>query len=43
MRVRVDVQDTPENWDAMRAMKETLKIRFDQLDIWNTAHRLDVI
>src|SRR5688572_6282201 len=34
IRVRVDVEDTQHNWDAMRALKETLKSRFEQLDIW---------
>lgn len=43
VRVRVDVEDTPENWDAMRRLKETLKERFQQLDIWITAHRIEVI
>jgi hypothetical protein len=43
IRVRVDVEDTAANQDAMRAVKETLKLRFDQVDIWITAHRIDVI
>ena len=43
IRVRVDVEDTTDNWDAMRTLKETLKGRFEQLDIWITAHRIDVI
>jgi len=43
IRVRVDVEDTPENRDAMRALKEAFKNRFDQLDIWITAHRIDII
>ena len=43
IRVRVDVEDSAANQDAMRAVKETLKSRFDQLDIWITAHRMDVI
>ena len=43
IRVRVDVEDTEANREAMRAVKETLKLRFDQLDIWITAHRIDVI
>jgi hypothetical protein len=43
IRVRVDVEDTGVNRDAIRAIKETLKLRFDQLDIWITAHRMDVI
>lgn len=43
IRVRVDVADAPENQETMRALKETLKTRFDQLDIWITAHRMDII
>lgn len=43
VRVRVDVEDLAANRDAMQAFKETLKLRFDQLDIWITAHRIDVI
>jgi hypothetical protein len=43
LRVRVDVVDSPENWQAMRDLKETLKTRFEQLDIWVTAHRIEVV
>ena len=43
IRVRLDLQDTPENWQAVRDVKEALKTRFEQLDIWITAHRIDVI
>jgi hypothetical protein len=43
IRVRLDVEDTPESWQAVRALKETLKVRFDQLDIWITAHRIDIV
>jgi hypothetical protein len=43
IRIRVEVEDTKENQDAMRALKETLKARFEQLDIWITAHRIDII
>ena len=43
IRVRVDVEDTEENRDTMRAIKETLKTRFEQIDIWITAHRIDVV
>jgi hypothetical protein len=43
VRVRVDIDDTPENWEAMRAIKETLKSRFDQLDIWITAHGIEIV
>jgi hypothetical protein len=43
MRVRLDVQDTPENWESIRRLKERLKERFQQLDIWITAHRVDLV
>src|SRR5262245_8004094 len=43
VRVRVDVEDTQEKRDTMRALKETLKTRFDQVDIWITAQRIDVV
>jgi hypothetical protein len=43
VRVRVDVPDTPENWQSMRDVKESLKRRFEQLDIWITASRIEVI
>jgi hypothetical protein len=43
IRVRLDLQDTPDNWQAVRAFKETLKTRFDQVDIWITAHRIEVV
>ncbi|MCI0379300.1 MAG: hypothetical protein L0215_16950 [Gemmataceae bacterium] len=43
IRVRLDLDDVPENWQAVRGFKETLKARFDQVDIWITAHRIDII
>jgi hypothetical protein len=43
IRIRVDVEDSTANQDAMRTLKETLKTRFEQLDIWITAHRIDII
>ena len=43
LRSRVDVEDCPENWQAMRKLKETLKVRFEQLDIWVTAHRIEIV
>ena len=43
LRVRVDVEDTPQNWQTMRELKEALKGRFEQLDIWITAHRIDIL
>jgi hypothetical protein len=43
VRVRVDVDDTAENWEKMRGVKESCKRRFDQLDIWITAHRIEIV
>jgi len=43
VRVGIEVEDVPANWDAMRRIKETLKSRFEQLDIRITAHRIDVV
>jgi hypothetical protein len=43
IRVRLDVEDTPERWQSVRNLKETLKVRFDQVDIWITAHRVDIV
>jgi hypothetical protein len=42
-RVRVDVEDLPANWEFFRSYKETLKCRFEQEDVWITAHRIEVI
>ena len=43
MRIRLDVEDTPDNWQSLRGLKETLKSRFQHLDIWITAHRIEII
>jgi hypothetical protein len=43
LRVRLDVEDSPTQWQAMRQYKEILKSRFEQIDIWVTAHRIDVL
>jgi hypothetical protein len=43
IRVRLDVEDTPENWQKMRDVKETLKTRFEQIDIWISAHRIEIL
>jgi hypothetical protein len=37
------VEDTPDNWQAMRLVKENLKARFEQIDIWITAHRIEIL
>lgn len=41
LRVRIDVEDNPENWRIMREIKEALKARFNQVDVWITAHRIE--
>jgi hypothetical protein len=43
LRARVDVEDSRENLQAMRDLKETWMARFEQLDIWITAHRIEVV
>jgi len=43
IRVRVDVDDTPENWEMIRQVKESFKARFAQIDIWITAHHIEVV
>lgn len=43
VRVFVDVPDDPENRAYFVAFKESLKTRFDQLEIWVTTYPLDVI
>ena len=43
IRVRVDVEDLPANWECFRAYKEVLQQRFEQEDIWITAYRIEVI
>jgi hypothetical protein len=43
IRVRIDVEDSPQNWESMSQLKLTLKVRFEQSDIWITAHRIDIV
>jgi hypothetical protein len=43
IRVRIDVEDTPENRDFIRSYKETLKTRFEQEDTWITAQQIEII
>jgi hypothetical protein len=42
LRLRVDTGD-PHARRFFRTMKESWKERFDQIDIWITAHRIEVI
>src|SRR5262245_29163232 len=39
----VDVPDTPENREYFARFKETLKARFEQIDIWMTTYPIEVI
>jgi hypothetical protein len=42
-RLVLDVEDSPENRVFFTALKESLKKRFEQLDIWITSYIVDVI
>jgi len=42
-RIFVDVNDTVESQTFFRELKERLKARFHQLDIWITSHPIDVL
>jgi hypothetical protein len=37
------VEDTPENRAFFLALKETLKERFQQVEIWITTHTIEVL
>ena len=43
LRLFADVPDTPEHRQFFVELKEELKARFQQLDIWITTHSLDVL
>jgi hypothetical protein len=43
VRLFVDVPDTPENQQFFIELKERLKERFQQIDIWMTTYPLEVI
>lgn len=43
IRIRVDVEDTANNWQKMRDIKEVLKQRFEQIDVWISAHRIEIL
>ena len=42
IRFHVDVEDTKENAEFFRKLKETLKIRFKQIDIWIVSYQIDL-
>jgi hypothetical protein len=43
VRVFVDVPDTAKNRQFFRSFKKTLKVRFRQVDIWMTNHRINLV
>ena len=43
IRVFVDARDIPEVREFFAAFKQTLKNRFQQLDIWITAYQIEVL
>jgi hypothetical protein len=43
MRVTVDSSEPDEAKAFLRQYKEVLKARFEQLDIWMTAHDVELI
>jgi hypothetical protein len=43
IRLRIEVEDTPAHRESVRNFKETLKVRFEQIDIWITAHPVEII
>jgi hypothetical protein len=42
-RVFLDVEDSPENQRFFTQFKETLKTRFEQIDIWMTTYPIEAI
>ena len=42
-RVFVDVEDSPANRQFFLQLKQQLKQRFQQIDIWMTSHPVDVL
>jgi len=43
IRVTIDCPDSADAYEFFRPYKEVLKSRFEQKDIWITAHDVDVI
>ena len=43
VRVFADVEDTAENRRFFLELKERLKARFQQIEIWLTSHPIDVL
>ena len=43
LRIVVDVEDTAENAAFFGALKDTLKVRFQQLDIWIISFEIKIL
>jgi hypothetical protein len=43
LRIIVDVEDTSENTEFFANLKQTLKKRFQQLDIWIVSYEIRII
>ena len=43
VRIFVDAADTHSNRDFFKRYKETLKARFQQIDIWLTVHPIETL
>lgn len=43
IRIIVDVDDTPENAQFFRRLKQTLKDRFRQIDIWIVSYEIRIM
>jgi hypothetical protein len=42
IRIIVDVDDTPDNAEFFRRLKQTLKDRFQQIDIWIVSYEIRI-
>lgn len=43
VRMYVDVPDSPENREFFADLKERLKVRFRQIDIWMTTYPIELL
>jgi len=43
LRIVVDVEDTSENAEFFTRLKETLKERFRQIEIWIVSHEIRIV
>jgi len=43
LRIVVDVEDTPENSDFFVSLKQTLRQRFQQLEVWIVSYEIRIV